>query len=175
MKSNAFVVVPKVLAALLIIGVLVCQPVFSCYCPHITASVSATEIYINENLTVTRKICLGVEEETNLTMRVTFVRLDYNWQDQTIEADRETGEFLVTQTLDIAGYWNIFPIYGHINDRLSVIDPSADPSNPTVTIGSPWKPNILLIVSAVSTISIGAVSATVNLFFKRKKSKQTKK
>jgi hypothetical protein len=75
----------------------------------------------------------------------------------------------------MAGYWNIFPICGHIKDRLSVIDPSADPSTPTVTIGSPWKPNILLIVSAVSTISIGAVSATVNLFFKRKKSKQTKK
>ena len=64
MKSNAFVVVPTVLAALLIIGVLVCQPVFSCYGPHITATVSATEIYINENVTVTGKICVGGENET---------------------------------------------------------------------------------------------------------------
>jgi hypothetical protein len=56
----------------------------------------------------------------------------------------------------MAGYWNIFPIYGHINDRLGItlIDPSADPPIPTVTTGSPWNPNFLLIVSAVWSLMV---------------------
>jgi hypothetical protein len=170
-KPKALLLIPTVLSALLITGVLVCQPVFSCYGPHITASVSATEIYINETVTVTGKICVGEEENPNLTVRVTFVRPDYNWQDQIIEADSETGEFSVTETLDMAGYWNVFPIYGHINDRLgvTVIDPSADPSAPMPVIASPWKPNLLLIVSAVSTVSIGAVFAVTGLKKKTRK------
>ena len=95
----------------------------------------------------------------NLTVRVTFVRPDYSWIDQLVEVDSETGEFSVTQKLDMAGYWNIFPIYGHINDRLgvTVIDPSTDPSSPTPIVGSPWKPNLLLIAAAVTRVSIGAV------------------
>ena len=169
-KSNVFVV-PIVIATILIIGVLVCRPVLSCYGPHITASISATEIYINENVTVSGKICLGEEEEQNLTVRVTFVRPDYNWQDQIIEANNETGEFMVTETLDMAGYWNVFPIYGHINDRLgvTVLDPTTDSSVPTPIVGSPWKPNLLLIVSAISTVSIGAVFAVTGIKKKTRK------
>ncbi|MCW4015627.1 MAG: 4Fe-4S binding protein [Candidatus Bathyarchaeota archaeon] len=161
-----------IIVTLIVSVVFVCQPVLSCYGPHITASVSETEIYINENVTVTGRVCLGLEEEmTNLTVRVTFVRPDYTWVDQPIDADNETGEFTVTQQLDMAGYWNIFPIYGHINDRLgvTVIDPSADPSSPTPILGSPWSPNLLLIVSAVATVSIGAVFAVTGLKKKTRK------
>ena len=128
------------------VGVLVCQPVSSCYGPHITASVSVTESNIYEEVTVTGTICLGSDEEeiTELdrTVRVTFVRPDYSYIDQIVVADEETGNFSVTQALDMAGYWNIFPILGHINDRLGVVvtDPNADPSNPVPVVGSPFNP-----------------------------------
>jgi len=170
-SSKAFFVF-TIVASLIVIGVLVCQPVSSCYGPHITATISDTQIYINENVTVTGTVCLGLEEgSTNLTVRVTFVRPDYNWIDQLVEVDNETGEFSVTQKLDMAGYWNIFPIYGHINDRLgvTVIDPSADPSSPTAIVGSPFKPNLLLITAAVTTVSIGAIFAVTGLRKKTRK------
>jgi len=170
-SSKAFFVF-TIVASLIVIGVLVCQPVSSCYGPHITATISDTQIYINENVTVTGTVCLGLEEgSTNLTVRVTFVRPDYNWIDQLVEVDNETGEFSVTQKLDMAGYWNIFPIYGHINDRLgvTVIDPSADPSSPTAIVGSPFKPNLLLITAAVTTVSIGAIFAVTGLKKKTRK------
>ncbi len=170
-KSKAFFVF-TIVASLIVIGVLVCQPVSSCYGPHITATISATEIYINENVTVTGTVCLGLEEgSTNLTVRVTFVRPDYSWIDQLVEVDNETGEFSVTQKLDMAGYWNIFPIYGHINDRLgvTVINPSADSSDPPPIVGSPFKPNLLLIAAAVTTVSIGAVFAVTGLRKKTRK------
>ena len=142
MKSRLFLSTIFTLAvALVCVTVFVCQPVSSCYGPHITASISATEIKINESVTVNGTVCLGLEEEgedgLNLTVRVTFVRPDYSWIDQHAEVDNETGEFRVTQQLDMAGYWNVFPIYGHINDRLgvTVIDPSADPYNPPPVVG----------------------------------------
>ena len=171
-KAKAFLGVTLTFAVtMILIGIFVCQQVFSCYGPHITATVSETEIYINENVTVTGKVCLGSEEEANLTVRVTFVKPDYSWIDQIVEADNETGEFMVTQKLDMAGYWNIFPILGHINDRLgvTVIDPSADPSSPQTIVGSPWKPNLLLIGAAVTTVSIGAVFAVTGLRKKTRK------
>jgi len=170
-KSKAFFVF-TIVASLIVIGVLVCQPVSSCYGPHITATISDTQININENVTVTGKVCLGLEEDLiNLTVRVTFVRPDYSWIDQPVEADSETGEFSVTQKLDMAGYWNIFPIYGHINDRLgvTVIDPLADSSDPPPIVGSPFKPNLLLIAAAVTTVSIGAVFAVTGLKKKTRK------
>jgi ferredoxin-type protein NapH len=172
-RSRLFLgLVPLVVASLLIVGVFVCQPVSSCYGPHITATISATEINIYENVTVTGTVCLGTEEEpTNLSVRVTFVRPDYSWIEQFIEADHETGEFTVTQQLDMAGYWNVFPILGHINDRLGVTvnDPNYDPSNPPPVVGSPFKPNLLLIAGAASTVSIGAVMAVTGLKKKTRK------
>lgn len=79
-----FGLVPIVVASLLIVGVFVCQPVSSCYGSHITATISATEINIWENVTVTGKVCLGTEEEpTNFSVRVTFVRPDYSFSGNT--------------------------------------------------------------------------------------------
>jgi hypothetical protein len=148
-RSRLFLgLVPIVVASLLIVGVLVCQPVSSCYGPHITATISATEINIYENVTVTGTVCMGTEEEpTNLSVRVTFVRPDYSWIEQFIEADHETGEFTVTQQL---ARWNVFPILGHINDGLDVTvnDPDYYPFNPPPVVRSPFKPNLLLIAGA---------------------------
>ena len=176
MKSRLFLSTIFTLAvALVCVTVFVCQPVSSCYGPHITASISATEIKINESVTVNGTVCLGLEEEgedgLNLTVRVTFVRPDYSWIDQHAEVDNETGEFLVTQQLDMAGYWNVFPIYGHINDRLgvTVIDPSADPYNPPPVVGSPFNPNLLVVATAITTVSISAVFAVTGLRKKTRK------
>jgi hypothetical protein len=38
-------------------------------------------------------------------VRVTFTRPDYTWITQYVVPDPETGEFTVTQTLDMVGYW----------------------------------------------------------------------
>jgi ferredoxin-type protein NapH len=162
-----------IIAALVCTAIFVSQPVSSCYGPHITASISATEININESVTVNGTVCLGLEEDdvTNFTVRVTFVRPDYSWIDNVVEVNQETGEFSVTQQLDMAGYWNVFPIYGHINDRLgvTVIDPSADPSSPPPIVGSPFKPNLLVVTAAVTTVSISGVVAVTGLRKKTRK------
>lgn len=144
-------------------------PVFSCYGPHITASVSSTQINIYENVVVNGTICLDVED-SNRTVRVTFVKPDYSWVEQIVIADEETGFFSVTQTLDMAGYWNIFPILGHINDRLgvTVIDTISDSGNPPPIVGSPFNPNYLLIGVAITTVSIGGIVAITG---KRKKTR----
>ena len=158
---------------ILVIGIAITsQRVFSCYGPHITATVSADEILINESVTVSGVVCLGNEENsTNVEVRVTFVRPDYSWIDQIIIVDNQTGEFSVIQELDMAGYWNIFPILGHINDRLgvTVIDPLADSSNPPIIVGSPFLPNFLLISAALITVSIGAIYAVTGLKKKTRK------
>ncbi|MGB9841957.1 MAG: 4Fe-4S binding protein [Candidatus Bathyarchaeales archaeon] len=134
-------------------------PANGCYGPHITAEINATEASINENITITGKICPA---EPNATVRVTFTRPDYTWIDQYVKADPETGEFKVTQTLDMVGYWNIFPIYGHLCDRLyvNVTDP-ADPRAPlpTPTL-PPYRPNVSLVTATAISISIGVVAVT---------------
>jgi hypothetical protein len=98
--------------------------------------------------------------EPNITVRVTFTRPDYTWIDQFVLTDSETGEFSVTQKLDMTGYWNIFPIYGHICDRLyaEVSDPSADPLAPTPTMPTlpPYKPNYSVITVAAVLVMISS-------------------
>jgi Pyruvate/2-oxoacid:ferredoxin oxidoreductase delta subunit len=166
MKAKTFLGISLTFAVIVVlVCAFACQQVFSCYGPHITATISETEIYINENVTINGTVCLGEAEEHNLTIRVTFVKPDYNWIDQYVVPDNETGEFTVTQKLDMPGYWNIFPILGHINDRLgvTVIDPSADPSVPVPIVGSPWNPNFLLVGVAITTVSIGGVFAVTGL------------
>ena len=91
------------------------QPARACYGPCITANISRTQININETVTVTGQIC---PPAPNTTIRVAFTRPDYTFIEQYVLTDSETGEFTVTQRLDTAGFWNIFPIYGFICDRL---------------------------------------------------------
>lgn len=128
-----------------------------CYGPHITAEISTTKAYLNDNVTITGKIC---PPESNAIVRVTFTRPDYTWIDRYIPADPETGEFRVTQTLDMVGYWNIFTIYGHLCDRLYVnvtdpVDPLAPLPTPTLP---PYRFNVPLVATTAISISIGAAS-----------------
>jgi ferredoxin-type protein NapH len=132
------------------------QVATGCYGPQITADISATEVNINESVNVFGEISPAGE---NITVRVTFTRPDYTWIDQFVLTDPETGKFSVTQTLDMAGYWNIFPIHGHICDRLyaNVTNP-ADPLAPLPKPSlPPYKPNVSLVTAAAISIGIGVV------------------
>jgi polyferredoxin len=143
------------LIPLLIINVDKIQTVEACYGPHITANISKTQVNLNETVTVTGIICPA---EENKTIRVTFTRPDYTWIDNWVLTDNVTGGFSVTQQLDMAGYWNIFPINGHICDRLfaDVTDPTADPGAEPIP-KPPLPPNRL----NYSVITLSAISVTV--------------
>jgi NAD-dependent dihydropyrimidine dehydrogenase PreA subunit len=134
------------------------QPPLPCYGPCITANISKTQVNLGESVTVTGQIC---PPQSNFTVRVTFTRPDYTWIDQFILTDNVTGEFTVSQKLDMAGFWNIFPIYGHISDRLyaNVTDPNADPLAPIPTIRPlpPFKTNYTVLALAVIAGTVGLV------------------
>jgi Pyruvate/2-oxoacid:ferredoxin oxidoreductase delta subunit len=158
--SDKLIAVTLTVAVAFVVAIIVfCQPASCCYGPQITANVSATEIYINEEVTVTGKICLGGEPFENLTVRVVFIKPDYTFVDVMVQADNDTGEFTATHTLTDAGFWNIFPVYGHINDRLSVnvIDPSTPYVDPETAVNSPFHVNLPLIGGAATAIGFGAV------------------
>jgi ferredoxin len=106
-------------------------PPLPCYGPCIIANISQTEVNLGEFVIVSGQIC---PPTNNITVRVTFTRPDYTWIDQYVIADAQTGTFNVTQALDMPGFWNIFPIYGHISDRLwaNVTDPT-NPNAPEPT------------------------------------------
>jgi ferredoxin-type protein NapH len=156
-KAVCFALVALIFLVIVSVGKV--TPVEACYGPHITADIDRNQVYINETVTVTGQIC---PPEPNATIRVTFTRPDYTWIDRWVETDPETGEFTVTQSLDMVGYWNIFPIKGHICDRLyaNVTDP-ADPLAPLPTPTLPsYKPNISLVTVAAISISVGVVTFT---------------
>jgi len=160
-KQRALCFALLALISLLIISTSKDTQVQACYGPHITADISKTEVNLNETVIITGEIC---PPEPNVTVRVTFTRPDYTWIDQFVTPDPETGKFTVTQTLDMVGYWNIFPIYGHLSDRLyaNVTDPNApDTPLPTPTL-PPYKPNISLVTVAAISITIGAVRNSLN-------------
>ncbi|MCW4044224.1 MAG: 4Fe-4S binding protein [Candidatus Bathyarchaeota archaeon] len=152
---------------LCILSVYNVQQATGCYGPHITGEINKTEFTLNENATVTGEICPA---EANITVRITFTRPDYTWIDHIVQTDSQ-GRFNVTQKLDMVGYWNIFPIYGHICDRLhaTVVDP-AEPSasSPMVKL-PPYKPNFSLITVAAIALSVGVVAATTGTKNKTRK------
>jgi ferredoxin-type protein NapH len=134
-------------------------PVDSCYGPHITSEIDRTQININETVTITGQVCPAAE---NKTVRIAFTRPDYTYIDQYVLTDPDTGNFSFTQKLDMAGYWNIFPIDGHISDRLftEVTDPSnPDAPLPTSSISSSYKPNYSVIVVSAALLTLGGVVA----------------
>jgi ferredoxin-type protein NapH len=78
--------------------------------------------------------------------------------------DPKTGNFTVIQELDMAGYWNIFAINGHICDRLfaQVTDPTrpnAPAATPSVSLAV--KPNYSIIGVTVTLASVGIIAAAV--------------
>lgn len=147
------------LVAVYVLSVQYVQPANSCYGPHITSEIDKTQNNINETVTVTGQVC---PPEENKTVRVVFTRPDYSWVEQFTLADPVTGNFSVTQKLDMAGYWNIFPINGHISDRLfaEVSDPSnPDAPLPSSSIPLNYRPNYSVIAVSATLLSIGTVAA----------------
>jgi len=169
MKSKlAFCCAITILVLVYLLSIQGFQEVSGCYGPHITAQISSNQIYVGENVTITGEICPA---EPNITIRVTFTKPDYTWIDQFAITDSE-GKFSVTQKLEYPGYWNIFPIYGHICDRLyaNVTDPNADPTIPIPTVElPPYKPNYLLVSIAGISLSAGAVAAVTGTKNKTRK------
>ncbi len=147
-------------AALITICILSMQyvePANSCYGPHISADIDLTQINLNETVTVTGQVCPAAE---NKTVRFAFTRPDYTYIEQYTLTDPLTGNFSVTQQLDMAGYWNIFAIDGHICDRLfaEVTDP-ANPTAPSPTPSVPlnYKVNYSVVAVSATLLSLGAV------------------
>lgn len=151
-KLSKFILIP---AIALTLTLLVMPQALGCYGPHITAEISATQVNINEIVTITGRICPA---EQNKTIRVTFTRPDYSWIDNWVLTDNLTGEFTVTQQLDMAGYWNIFPINGHICDRLFAN--VTDPSNPNA-VENIIQPDLPPNKINYSVLTLAAISAGV--------------
>ncbi len=132
-----------------------------CYGPCIISNVSRSQVQLGESVTVMGRICPPGD---NITVRIAFTRPDYSWIDRFVLSDNVTGEFSVTQTLDMAGFWNIFPIYGHFGDRLyaNVTDPNANPLTPMPSpIPRTFRINSNVVALAVIAVSIAVLAAVV--------------
>jgi ferredoxin-type protein NapH len=149
------------IAALIAVYFLSAQvsPADCCYGPHITANINNTQINLNETVTVSGQVCPAA---LNKTVRIVFTRPDYTYIEQLVLTDSVTGNFTVTQKLDMAGYWNIFAIDGHICDRLftQVTDPAnpdAPPPSPSVQLN--YKVNWSIVGVTTVLLSIGGIIA----------------
>jgi len=165
-KLSKLVLIPAVIVILAFFIV----PAMACYGPHITSDINTTQININETVTVTGQVCPIAQ---NLTIRVCFTRPDYSWIDQWVLTDNVTGKFSATQKLDMPGYWNIFPIYDHLSDRLfaNVVDPNADPNAPPLEkpVWAAPRTNYSVIAVTSVAVSIAVVAVTVGTRKKTRK------
>ncbi|HTY75198.1 MAG TPA: 4Fe-4S binding protein [Candidatus Nanoarchaeia archaeon] len=147
------------------------QTPLPCYGPHLLANVSETEANINDTITVSGKIC---PPEQNATVEITFIRPDYTYINLKALADNQTGEFSVNQTVDMVGFWNIFPLENHITDRLwvNVTDPSGALLPPTVAhrYGPPPYTNYVLPLG-IAGIAAGAILLGIT-FYRKDKTKK---
>jgi ferredoxin-type protein NapH len=112
---------------------------------------------------VTGQVC---PPEQNKTIRVDFTRPDYSYIEQYVLTDPNTGNFTVSQKLDMAGYWNIFAVNGALSDRLyaQVNDPAnPNPTPPPPVIPLSYKPNYAVFAAATILISLGIVSVIFGL------------
>lgn len=135
------------------------EPADSCYGPHISADIDRNQVNLNQTVTVLGQVCPAAE---NKTVRIAFTRPDYTYIEQYVLTDPTTGNFTATQMLDMAGYWNIFPIDGHICDRLFAT--VSDPANPNAPSPSPsvplnYRPNYSVISVTIVFLSLGSVIA----------------
>ena len=158
-----------VLIAVCLLSPLYVQPAESCYGPHITADIDRTQVNLNETVTLTGQVCPAAE---NKTVRIAYTRPDYTYIEQYLLTDPATGNFTTVQQLDMAGYWNIFAIDGHICDRLfaEVTDP-ANPTapSPTPSVDLSYKVNY----SVVAVTAVFLTLASVIFYFGTKN--QTRK
>ncbi len=161
MKTKLFFAVILVLTFLGLFGV---QPVLACYGPHINARVSQTQVNLGETVVVSGQICSNLTG-TNVTVIVTFIRPDFSWIDQSIFVDEITGEFQVSQEMDMAGYWNIIPRLGHMNDRLgvTVVAPEGAPQNQVPSSMREFAFSISLLAAGMFAVGIGLVVAVTGI------------
>ena len=158
MRTNLFFVV---ITGLMLVGLICFQPVLACYGPHIDANVSQTQLNLGETVIVSGLICSNLTGP-DVTIIVTFVRPNLSWIEHTIVTDEITGEFQVTQELDMVGYWNIFPKLGHMTDRLgvTVIDQKVDSETIIPLIDLPEIPyNFPLLAVAIILVGVGLITA----------------
>jgi ferredoxin-type protein NapH len=139
------------------------QPASSCYGPCITAKIDKTQVNINGTVTITGQVCPPGQ---NITVEVIFTRPDYTFIQQYMIADPKTGNFSITQTLDMIGYWNIFSLNGAILDRLFVV--VTDPTNPNAPEPTPTVPlkvntNYSLLGATGALLSVGIVGAVYGM------------
>jgi ferredoxin-type protein NapH len=141
-----------------------------CYGPCITSNISKTQAFIGESVTVTGQICPPAD---NVSVRVVFTRPDYSWVEQWVLTDNATGNFNATQRLDMAGFWNVFPVYDHINDRLyvNVTNPNPDPHATPLTphFSSTFQPAWTAIALGAVIGGVAVVAATVGTQRKTRK------
>ncbi|MGZ4850983.1 MAG: 4Fe-4S binding protein [Candidatus Bathyarchaeia archaeon] len=146
------------IVAVYLFNVYYVQPVNSCYGPCVTSDIDKTQITINENVTVTGQIC---PPEENRTVRVVFTRPDYTFIEKYVLTDPKTGNFVVTQTLGMAGYWNIFSINGAICDRLfaQVTDPlHPDAPSPTPAVKLNFKTDYTVVAAGLVLFAFGTAA-----------------
>jgi ferredoxin-type protein NapH len=168
-QRTAICLFVAVIVAVYVLSVQYVQPADSCYGPHITAEIDRTQVYINQTVTVTGQVC---PPEANKTIRVIFTRPDYSYVEQFMLTEIATGNFTVTQTLDMVGFWNIWAINGHICDRLFA--QVSDPSNPDAIAPSPviplnYKPNYSVVSITVVLLSLGTIAAVFGTTNKTRK------
>ena len=152
-----------IIIAVYLVNVEFIQSANSCFGPCITSDINKTQVNINETVTVTGQACPAAN---NLTIRVVFTRPDYTYIEKDVLTDPKTGNFTVTQKLDMAGYWNIFAINGAITDRLfaQVTDPSnpqATPPHPVISENS--TPNYTVLGVSAALLSLGVVAVLLGL------------
>lgn len=156
-KQRIFCLVVAALIAVSVLSLTFIQPANSCYGPSITSNINRNYININETVTVTGQISPPGE---NKTIRIAFTRPDYTFVEQYLVTDPVTGNFSATQQLDMVGYWNIFPIHGHICDRLFA--EVTDPNNPQAPLPTPdlpaMKVNYSVIAGAVGFLTVGVAT-----------------
>jgi hypothetical protein len=145
------------------------EPANACSGPSVIASVSPTQININESVTVTGQI---FPVNPNATVRVTFVRADLSWVDVNTTVDA-SGNFSVTLKLDAYGFWTIYTFHDHINDRLSVYVISPPNSSPPPVPYALWNPdpvpNLPVIVGGLVIIIGGALAVAKIVRNKKRK------
>jgi len=147
------------------------QTPLPCYGPHLLANVSETDANINDTITVAGRIC---PPEPNATVEITFIRPDYTYIDRKVLSDDQTGEFSLNQTVDMVGFWNIFPLNNHITDRLwvNVTDPTGVSLPPTIAhkYGPPPYTNYVFPLG-IAAIVAGAALLGVTIWRKDKTKK----
>ena len=162
-QRTVLCVVIALIVAVYFVSVDYVQPANSCYGPCVTANINRTQILLNQTVTVTGQIC---PTGSGKWVRVVFTAPDFSYIERDVLADPSTGNFTVTQQLDMAGYWNIFAINGVITDRLFA--QVTDPANPNATpppsvIPLKYHPNYTVLGASTALIVLGVVGFVYSL------------